>query len=109
MVRCISVISSHIEVSIDKFWEGIDIIEAEKKIIDGDNLLMLYLYIVLRARIPNMFAYIKMMDEFNTNYVRSISRYGYCLSTLEVAMARITNSTLHELVRQQKVESMAER
>jgi hypothetical protein len=100
MVTCISNISKHIEETITQFWEGITIIEPDKLIIDGDNILMLYLYIVLRARIPNMFAIIKMMDEFSTNYVRSISRYGYCLSTLEIAMERITNNTLDDLLRQ---------
>ena len=59
---------------------------------------MLYLYIILRARLPNMFAYIKMMDEFSTTYVRSISRYGYCLSTLEIAMERICNHSLRDLL-----------
>jgi len=109
MITCISNISKYIEETITKFWEGITIIDTDKLIIDGDNILMLYLYIVLRARIPNMFAFIKMMDEFSTNYVRSISRYGYCLSTLEIAMERITNNTLDDLLRQQRASSQSER
>jgi hypothetical protein len=101
MVTCIANISKHIEETITIFWEGITSIDPDKLIIDGDNILMLYLYIILRARIPNMFSYIKMMDEFSTPYVRSISRYGYCLSTLEIAMERITNYSLTELVKMQ--------
>ena len=99
MVTCIANISKHIEETITEFWSGITTIASDKLVIDGDNILMLYLYIVLRARIPNMFAYIKMMDEFSTPYVRSISRFGYCLSTLEIAMERITNNSLDDLVR----------
>ena len=102
MVSCIANISKHIEETITDFWDGITIIDPDKLIIDGDNILMLYLYIVLRARIPQMFAYIKMMDEFSTTYVRSISRYGYCLSTLEIAMERITTMSVKELVEQQQ-------
>ena len=98
MVTCIANISKHIEETITGFWNGITIIDPDKLIIDGDNILMLYLYIILRARIPNLFAYIKMMDEFSTTYVRSISRYGYCLSTLEIAMERITNYSLKDLL-----------
>lgn len=89
MVMCISNISKDIEKEITDFWSGIDIIEPDKLIIDGDNILMLYLYIILKARMPKMFAYIKMMDEFSTAYVRSISRFGYCLSTLEIALERM--------------------
>lgn len=98
MVLCISEISKHIEETITQFWRGIDIIDNDKLIIDGDNILMLYLYIILNARIPKMFAYVKMMEEFSTTYVRSISRFGYCLSTLEVALERITQTSLTELV-----------
>ena len=98
MVTNIANISKHIEETITKFWSGITIINPEKLIIDGDNILMLYLYIVLRARIPNMYAFMKMMDDFSTPYVRSISKYGYCLSTLEIAMERITNNSLDDLV-----------
>ena len=98
MVTCIANISKHIEETITDFWSGITTIDADKLVIDGDNILMLYLYIVLRARIPKMYAYIKMMDEFSTTYVRSISRYGYCLSTLEIAMERISSLPMQELV-----------
>jgi hypothetical protein len=59
---------------------------------------MLYLYIVLKARIPNMFAYMKIMEEFSTNYVRSISRYGYCMTTLEVVMEMLQTHSLNDLI-----------
>ena len=70
---------------------------------------MLYLYIVLKAKIPNMFAYMKIMEEFSTTYVRSISRYGYCMTTLEVVMDRVSNLTLNELLENQQKQSVAER
>lgn len=98
MVQCISNISKDIEKEITSFWSGIDSIDPDKLIIDGDNILMLYLYVILKARLPNMYAYMKMMDEFSTTYVRSISRFGYCLSTLEIAMERITCSSLQQLL-----------
>lgn len=66
---------------------------------------MLYLYIILSAKLPKMFAYIKIMQEFSTTYVRSVSRFGYCLSTLEVALERITQATLSELIDQQNKNS----
>lgn len=47
MVNCISDMSKHIEETITDFWSGIDVIDNDKLIIDGDNILMLYLYIIL--------------------------------------------------------------
>lgn len=109
MVTCIANISKDIEREITEFWRGIDIINPEKLIIDGDNILMLYLYIILEAKIPKLFAYIKMMDEFSTTYVRSISRFGYCLSTLEIAMERITCNSLTELISSQNNQNLDHR
>lgn len=109
MVTAIANISKDIEEAITEFWSGINIIEPDKLIIDGDNILMLYLYILLRARVPKMFGYIKVMDEFSTSYVRSISRYGYCLSTLEIAMERLTTMSLKDLVEQQNTFNIADR
>ena len=86
--------------AINQFWDGITVVDPDKLIIDGDNILQLYLYIVLRARIPNMYAYIKMMDEFSTDHVRSVSRFGYCMSTLEIAMERILTMSLRDLLEQ---------
>lgn len=56
-----------------------------------------------------MFAYVKMMDEFSTTYVRSISRFGYCLSTLEIALERITQTSLADLVALQQRENVGQR
>lgn len=109
MVMCISNISKDIEKEITEFWDGIDTIAPDKLIIDGDNILMLYLYIILKAKLPSMFAYIKMMDEFSTTYVRSISRFGYCLSTLEIAMERITCQSLKQLVDSQNQQTIVSR
>ena len=98
MIKAISEISKAIETCINEFWSGITTIDPQKLLIDGYNIQMLYLYIVLKARIPNMFAYMKIMEEFSTNYVRSISRYGYCMTTLEVVMEMLQTHTLNELI-----------
>ena len=56
-----------------------------------------------------MYAYIKMMDEFSTDHVRSVSRFGYCMSTLEIAMERILTMSLRDLLEQQRNYTVAER
>ena len=85
----ISNISKIIEYSIDEFWEDITILNRDKLIIDGENICMLYFYVILQAKIPYLYTYIKMIDEFSTPYIRSISKYGYLISTFEIALERI--------------------
>lgn len=109
MVQVIANISKNIEETITQFWEGITIIDADKLVIDGDNILMLYLYIIISAKISKICAYMKMMDEFSTPYVRSISRYGYCLSTLEIALERLTNMSIQELIMSQNQSTIIQR
>ena len=109
MIECIAKISTLVEECIAEFWADITIIDPDKLVLDGDNILCLYLYIIMRARIPNMFAYMKMMDAFSTSYVRSISRYGYCLCTLEIALERITHNSIEDLLQIQNVQPEAER
>lgn len=82
MIEAVVNLGKAIEACINSFWDGITIVRPEKLVIDGDNFLMLYLYVILRVRIPTLFAYVKMMEEFSTSHVRSQSRFGYCMSTL---------------------------
>ena len=53
-------------MSVNKFWEGITILDPNKLVIDGHNFLMLYMYVILKLKIPTLFAYVKMMEEFST-------------------------------------------
>ena len=50
-----------------------------------------------------------MMDAFSTSYVRSISRYGYCLCTLEIALERITHNSIEDLLQIQNAQPEAAR
>ena len=97
-MNCVFNISKLIEQSINEFWDGVSVSNPDKLIIDGDNILMLFLYIVLKAKIPAMPAYMKLMDEFSTPFVKSMSRFGYCFSTFEIAMERIYSRPLDELI-----------
>ena len=89
MIKCIANTSLIIEREIDEFWDGITVIDREKLMIDGENNMILYFYIVLTAKIPGIFAYMKLIQEFSTTYVRSISKYGHCMCTLEIALETI--------------------
>ena len=101
MVQTVYELSKKIEGCISSFWEGITTVEQDKLIIDGDNILMLYLYVLVRAGVRPLFAYMKFMEEFSTPFVSCQSKYGYCMSTIKVAMDRINHSTVRELVANQ--------
>lgn len=49
-LQSINKMSEKIVKSINKFWKGLDI-KKDKLTIDGDTLLMIYIYIVFKSRI----------------------------------------------------------
>lgn len=102
MIESIVDLGKSIELCVNQFWEGITILDPNKLVIDGHNFLMLYMYVILKLKIPSLFAYVKMMEEFSTQHVRSQSRFGYCMSTLQIAMERINQHTLKELLEQER-------
>ena len=102
MLNIIHDVSKKIEDAINSFWADITTVNPEKLIIESDNLLMLFLYIILQARIPTLFAYVKLIEEFSTPYVNCQSAYGYHLSTLKIALDKISSTSLAELVEAQR-------
>ncbi len=53
--RCIVEMSSSIVHSINAFWDGIDV-NKDKLTIDGDSLLMIYIYTTVKADFVDLFA-----------------------------------------------------
>ena len=90
-IRCIVTVSNLIVLSITQFWKGLSV-KKEKLTIDGDSLLMIYIYIVIKAKanVSDLFAQVKFMNEFSTPFVRN-NKLGYCLTTLEIALNHILN------------------
>lgn len=109
MIEAIVDLGKHIETCVNEFWDGITVVNPEKLVMDGHNFLMLYMYVILRMRCPDLFGYVKMMEEFSTQHVRSQSRFGYCMSTLQIAMERINGHTLKEILEQERKLTAAER
>lgn len=48
-LRCLATVSSTIVESINKFWKGISV-DKEKLTINGDSMLMIYIFITIKAR-----------------------------------------------------------
>ena len=73
-----------IKREIRAFWDGVDV-EKDKLTLDGDQVIMLYVYIAAKAQIKNIFAHLQFCKEFSTPYIKT-TRVGYCLTTMEVAL-----------------------
>lgn len=80
----ISQVSSIIKKEIKAFWQGVNI-KPDKLALDGDQIIMLYVYICSRANLHNILAHVQFCKEFSTPFMKT-TRMGYCLTTLEVAI-----------------------
>ena len=57
--------SSEIVKSINSFWDGLTIKE-DHLTIAADSLIMVYIYIILKASISDIFAQIRFINEYLT-------------------------------------------
>jgi Vacuolar sorting protein 9 (VPS9) domain len=73
--------------------------DKEKLTIDGDSLLMIYIYVTIRSKCLDLFSQIKFINEFSTPFVRT-TKLGYCTTTLEIAINHILMLTKDELFSQ---------
>eukprot|EP00347_Sterkiella_histriomuscorum_P010941 403374347 len=89
-MRCLLRLSKVIVKSINSFWKDINI-DRDKLTIDGDSLIDIYIYIIINSDIESLFAQIKFMTTFTTPHVLNITKLGYCLDTLTVALRHILN------------------
>ena len=58
---------------------------------DGDQIIMIYVYVASKARIGDLFAHINLAKAFATPFIRT-TRFGYCLTTLEIALKLLTEN-----------------
>jgi len=77
-------VTNIIKHEIEEFWKGVRI-PSDKITLDADQLLMLYVYIVGRSGLRDIYAHIQFCIEFSTDYIKT-TRVGYSLTTLEVAL-----------------------
>ena len=65
-------VSNDIVETIMDFWKGLKI-PKEKLTIDGDSLLMIYIYLTIRSKVTDLFAQVKLMNEFATHLSEPLS------------------------------------
>lgn len=88
-VRLLEQVNQMIKSDIATFWKGLPINESHLTITQ-DTKIPLYIYIVIKAKIVNLAAHIKFIQEFTTNYVHE-NNLGSNLALYESAMTIVAD------------------
>lgn len=77
---------------IDDYWADKDISE-EHLMVDSDQILSIFTYIVLKSHINNLAGHIKIIQEF-ARFMTNNSSMGYYVTTIEACLEQIRNMEL---------------
>lgn len=80
---------------VNNFWKDLDI-DEEQLVIATDQMILIYLYIITRAKIVDMFANLNYITAFTTPYVRQ-SNLGFLLATYEHALYTLVEHSKQDL------------
>lgn len=94
-IGLIAQISSQIKNDIDEFWRGVNV-ARDKLVLDGENLILIYEYILAKCSVRDLYAHIQLCFEFSTPFLKT-TKLGYCLTTIQMAMAMLTDNELIEM------------
>ena len=75
-----------IEKSIQKFYDKFRI--SYSKELAGDEIVPIFLYVVSKSNIPNLYAHLKFIDNFATSNVLN-SKAGYYNATLQICVSHL--------------------
>ena len=75
-----------IEKCIHKFYDKFNINFG--KALAGDEVLTIFLYVVSKCNIPNIYAHLKFIDNFSTSNVLN-SKAGYFNATLQICASHL--------------------
>jgi len=103
-LKCITELNSVICKCIDDFWKGIPV-PQEKLSIDADQYLSILVYIVIKAKVRDLFTNIALANEFAT--LGSTSSYNaYCLTTLQASFFHLLNIDIALVLKPRKISSL---
>jgi hypothetical protein len=81
---------------IDEFWKSIPI-KRKYKFVDADNLLSIFIYLVIKSQMNSLIIDIEIIDDF-TNRSMKLSRRGYFFSLFQSSIEYlISNITFDQL------------
>lgn len=73
---------------VDEYWKNDSTVSKDDLVISADQILSIFLYIVLKARIPCLAGHVQMICEFGRKIVQNGSM-GYYVTTLEACVEQV--------------------
>lgn len=64
-IRLLNEVNDLIFEAVQGFWDGLDV-DRDNLIIAADQIVMIYLYIVIRSKIPCFYSQIRFIQQFTT-------------------------------------------
>lgn len=85
----IGTISSEITECVNNYWKNFEkIITSSLLNIDADELMTIFIYIIIKSQMPELLVHTKFIKEFTTSTTRS-SMMGYYYTTMEASLIYI--------------------
>ena len=95
-IAVIASISHEITQCVNEFWKGMDIIMTSSLLnIDADELMSIFIYIIIKAQMPNLLIHMKIIKDFTTSITKT-TMMGYYFATLEASILFILDFDLDE-------------
>jgi len=87
---------------IDEFWKHFPF-QQKKMFVDADNLLSIFIYLIIKSQLSDMIVDIEIIDDF-TNKSLKLSRKGYLFSLVQSSLEYLLNTLTSSHIEQNKKE-----
>jgi len=93
----IALLSREIEKCVNKYWEGMEQYITNSLLnINADELMNIFIYIIIKSQMPELLIHNKIISEFTTRTTQQ-STMGYYFITLEAAIVYIQNDLFKQM------------
>jgi hypothetical protein len=100
-LKCVSSLNGIICESVDNFWKGINL-DSDDLYIDADQFMSIFVFILIKVHMSDLFTHLNMINEFTTISARS-NLNGYSLATLQACLYHILNLERASLFQKQSM------
>lgn len=99
----IATLASEITECVNEFWKDFEnIITSSLLNIDADELMTIFIFVVIKSHMPDLLIHSKFIKEFTTSNSRS-TMIGYYFTTLEASIIYILSTKDKESLRSKDV------
>ncbi len=102
----IATLASEITECVNEFWKDFEnIITSSLLNIDADELMTIFIYVVIKSHLPELLIHTKFIKEFTTSNSRS-TMIGYYFTTLEASIIYILSVKDRESLRSKDKDNL---